>query len=189
MKTEITDGGKPGYLADDFLDCTVRALAIAGAVDYETAYLLMEQAGRKPRCVANIGPGLEEYKKEGFGKAGWEALLWPHPTLAQFTKAHPRGRYIVRVRCTPRIGHLFAVIDGVQHDTFPNGGRKRVLSAWQIMPENGKAEKALFGTLQVPMLKTKGLEFGTWIADNTIEREKGYTKWKQALAENVEAVI
>jgi hypothetical protein len=49
------------------------------------------------------------------------------PTLAQFVRANPKGKFIVRVA-----RHVFVIKNGKQHDTFLNGARKRVHAYWAL---------------------------------------------------------
>jgi hypothetical protein len=49
------------------------------------------------------------------------------PTLVQALRMFRSGRYLFR---TTR--HIFAVIDGVIHDTYPDGARRRVSAVWKL---------------------------------------------------------
>lgn len=66
MKHVLTDGGKPEHLDERDLDCTVRSLAIAGRIDYELAYVLFEDWGRKPGSASQ-------------GRGAWHRGEWLCP--------------------------------------------------------------------------------------------------------------
>ncbi len=136
MKFEQTDGGcnMPEERAND-KDCTVRALAIAGGMDYDTAYLLMKQSGRPPLKCGNMRKGLNTACEKGYLRAECTFTgLWDTLTFAEFQRRHTEGRYIVRVKAQHFSYHVFAVIDGVQKDTSRNHGSKNVLAVWRVVP-------------------------------------------------------
>lgn len=107
-------------------DCTVRALAIARSIPYDDAYDILKDAGRK--C------------SRGFDFVGWIAdqpwaakIAFPavkgqrRMNPAQFCREYPQGTFILRVS-----KHVFAVVDGVVHDTFENRPDRCVYCAWRI---------------------------------------------------------
>lgn len=115
-------------------DCTVRAVAIALNMSYDHAYDLLAGAGRK--CWS------------GFDVVGWLAAQdWaekiPFPAEkgrrrmnpAEFSKRFASGRYICRVA-----KHVFAVVDGVIHDSNEQRPDRCIYTAWRI---KGLAEEAV----------------------------------------------
>ena len=114
------------------MDCTVRALALAAELDYDIAWLLLAESGRKLGKSHPMFLGLLEAARQGYIQ--YRRVDDCGQTLKQFTAAHPSGRFILRISGTPRINHAIAVIDGVVHDKAPSHGRKQVKSTWQIIP-------------------------------------------------------
>ena len=102
-------------------DCTVRAYSKAAGIPYLQAHQELTDAGRIPGKGFRVWPF---YEKKGF--------LWyprPHRRVDNFVLNIARnGNWIVWIR-----GHVFAVCDGVIHDTRPSAVLKRhVLGAWQV---------------------------------------------------------
>jgi hypothetical protein len=84
-------------------DCTVRALAVATKVKYDTCYEALKAAGRKSHDGFNLGA----YLKTMGLFYGWRASLvrMPKMTLAKFFGLAPKGRYIIETS-----DHVIAVI-------------------------------------------------------------------------------
>jgi hypothetical protein len=140
IKFEITDGNnKPSGLNENNMDCTVRALSCAAGIDYDLAYLLMEQSGRFPGRPGHMPLGLAEYEKEGLGTfvgLRTESTL----TVAQFVAAHPTGRYIVRVMSDASgLSHVLSIVDGVVYDNDRPRLRKRVRYFWHVIPKDAQS--------------------------------------------------
>lgn len=134
---EVRDGGRPPTLYE-YADCTVCALANASGLDYSVAYILMEQAGRKPRGLANILYGLGQYESELFGtyKTLPGISLFPL-TVAQFARQNPTGRFIIRHRVSSIATHVLAVVNGVViNNSEVHNLRARVTAAWQLFPQS-----------------------------------------------------
>lgn len=145
-------------------DCFVRALAVAGEVDYHTAhqvaseefkreykqgtqnlaivtsFLKAEQAGlslgRKTVKVKVLGKKdiKNKYKVKG-------EVIWRQKTVKSFVEAHPKGNYIVSVP-----GHAFAVIDGELADwgNFAFKPTRKVLNAYEVVPQRESIQLSLF---------------------------------------------
>lgn len=123
----LSDGGRSqSKRSAQKNDCTVRALAIARGLPYDEAYDILKDAGRK--C------------SRGFDFVRWIAtqpwatkIAFPaakgqrRMTPAQFCIDHPRGTFILRVS-----KHVFAVVDGVVHDTFENRPDRCVYTAFRV---------------------------------------------------------
>jgi len=125
------DGSQfPGERAD----CVVRALSLAANRPYAEIHALCAQHGREYgrgtsgdvvikscRALGGIGVPIR----------GWsDAYVTARsgPTLAEFIRRHPKGRFYLNKR-----GHGFALIDGVVHDwNGTSGPRTRVTLAYQF---------------------------------------------------------
>lgn len=107
MKWKITDCGRSTSGLKEKNDCTVRVLAAVLCLDYRTAHGLLAKAGRKD------GHGFRFREPEVFA-LGLEALPeYSCKTWRSVSKELPTlGSFVIRVR-----GHVFAVVDGVVHDT------------------------------------------------------------------------
>lgn len=108
-------------------DCTVRAIAIALTLPYDTAYDMLADAGRK--CSKRFH--LDEWLKEqtfahriAFPAVKGERRMNP----AKFCVTYPRGRFICKVA-----KHVFAVVDGVVNDTHRNRPDRCIYVAWEIV--------------------------------------------------------
>ncbi len=119
-------------------DCTVRAAARALNLPYTEVHAAAANKGRKrwkgfnTRTLlsalnintVSIDPATLVEQPSGASRYG--ALRYP--TLTQIEPLLKRGRFILRIR-----GHVFAVIDGVQHDISINGARCRVQEIWEVL--------------------------------------------------------
>lgn len=106
-------------------DCTVRAIAIAMGRDYDEVYDALAARGRRSGRKFKVDVYLEEIglKKTTFpAQAGQRRYH-----VDDFIRDHQNGTYIVKVA-----KHVFAVIDGVMHDTSMARSSKTVYAAWQI---------------------------------------------------------
>lgn len=107
------------------LDCVVRALALVTQRAYRDVHAKCKAAGRKDSrrtkdvVVAAVATQLGVTRLTHIGR----------PTLAQFLRDFPTGRFYVSRR-----GHAFAVIDGVVHDwqRSRTGPRSRVRLAFAL---------------------------------------------------------
>jgi len=131
MQTIITDGGRPAVLTEEYNDCTIRAAALAGRIDYELVYIVAEDCGRRPSNPFPIQYLLSSLSERNM-------LLYfidstDAKTVAQFVKQNKTGRYIIRMASGQRhVGHVAAVIDGVLHDNSRVHGNKKVKSVWRV---------------------------------------------------------
>ena len=131
-------------------DCVVRALAASAGCSYEDAHAACELAGRKRRrgmpmdyCIKNNKIPFFQFEFVLDGqecknfyvrrtRSGFIQKRRLYPTLAQFLKQFPTGRYLCSM-----YGHAFAVIDGVVVDDHVNGARTRVRHAWKVTLDGG----------------------------------------------------
>lgn len=110
-------------------DCSVRALAIALGIPYREAHESFRIAGRRHGEGTPLVISAWVHKRHGM-----ETMRPFRPTLAQFLRENPKGRFVVHRR-----GHAFAIIDGVVHDwERGTGARSRIQNAWRV-PTNGLA--------------------------------------------------
>ena len=121
-------------------DCTVRALASAGAMHYDKAHELLKKYGRKDRFGANFNTMHKAYREAGFAldsvhgstlSAKYVARITQlqastGTTLANILPKLAFGQYIVNVT-----GHAVAVVNGKLIDTFDNPAGKRVIAVFK----------------------------------------------------------
>lgn len=96
-------------------DCVIRAFAIAADLTWLEAFDLLTENARK---TYNIPTDKHNYRTvfENFGFERQSIGLTKSGkrfTVEGFCKAHPKGRYILKVA-----HHLTAVVDGVCYDTW-----------------------------------------------------------------------
>ena len=118
----------PATIYNERDDCAVRALMVAACIDYQTAHDACAAAGRK--------------QKKGMQSADLATAIYrliPNAkpimrgeTVAQFTRANPRGHFILFVRW-----HFLAICDGVIHDapwySKAPRVRRRILRGWKLV--------------------------------------------------------
>ena len=112
----------------DRRDCCVRSFSIVLEKPYSEVHAVCAKYGRRKnsgmydvqqRDVAKEY-GMTPVKVYGISPNG-------NPTVLQFIKAFPKGRYYVA-----RSGHAFAIIDGVIHDWKSGTGiRSRIIRAFK----------------------------------------------------------
>jgi hypothetical protein len=105
-------------------DCSVRALSVAARISYSDAHARFAAAGRKNGCRTPWKAIDTVHGAMGLR----DIFAWKSPTLAQFLKVHPRGRFVLIRR-----GHSFALVDGIVHDwARGTGARSRIIRAWEV---------------------------------------------------------
>ena len=111
-------------------DCTVHATSIAAQIPYYQAHDLLARFGRSPRhCIRYLS--FVRDMRERVGAYRIEIVHMPETvTLAKFLRDFPKGRFVVR-----KSGHVFAVIDGIQYDSFPNGPRVRITHIYHFVKD------------------------------------------------------
>lgn len=110
-------------LKDEYGDCTIRALCKVFNESWGKVFEMLIPIIKEYQLLPNFmfyskhadivakSLGLERNKisvKKGSKR----------PTVLEFTKAHPQGRYIVMVA-----HHIVAVVDGVYYDTWDCGNK------------------------------------------------------------------
>lgn len=132
--------------AHEHMDCTVHATAIAAQIPYFEAHELLARFGRRPRhgvkyrdfiawvtspALCCFNNKVMTGQKGVIGAYRVQRVNLDKPvTLGQFLKDFPNGRFVVRKR-----GHVFAVIDGKQFDSRPNGMRCRLTGVYHFAQE------------------------------------------------------
>lgn len=133
-------------------DCTVRALAIAGAVAYQEAHAAMKAAGRRdrhgPKAFGRLEQGVRRIDCPAITKAA-RALgidirrMEKHEYRAKTVSSAPRdpklqaGHYIVLVR-----GHALAVVQGEVCD-WTEGRKHQVKEVYELKPRQQAAQPAI----------------------------------------------
>lgn len=121
-------------------DCTVRALANASGMPYESAHALLKKHGRK-----NMRGAFFDTMKDAYAEAGFEvhkvfgttrsARFASHKTemepsagctLKRLMPQLQNGTYIVNIT-----GHALAVVNGKVIDTFSSPAGKRVVAVFK----------------------------------------------------------
>jgi hypothetical protein len=145
-------------------DCFVRALAVAGETDYQTAHQVAkevfgreERQGTKGFMISSIFLKAEaagmylgskklevavlgrrdiknQYKLKG-------EVIYRQKTLKSFIESHPVGNYIVTVA-----NHALAVIDGELADWSKEGFKptRKVQAAYRVHPQQIASQLSLF---------------------------------------------
>lgn len=107
-------------------DCTVRAVAIAREMDYDSAYDLLADAGRKCARGFHLPEWLND--QSWAVKIPFQARKGEHRmNPATFCESYTDGRYICRTA-----KHVFAVIDGVLIDSWEQRPDRCIYTAWKI---------------------------------------------------------
>lgn len=113
-------------------DCTVRAIALATGADYDFAYDTLKEAGRKCSRGFHFRKWAKDQSFNGFT---FEWMAFPavkgerRMNPMSFYKLFPQGRYIAK---TAR--HVFAVIDGVVHDSWEQRADRCIYGCWKVIP-------------------------------------------------------
>lgn len=102
-------------------DCTVRAVAIAFGVSYDTAYDFFKLHGRKPDDGYHITDLFYDYLQPGKLLFGHTVTKIPFQAkkghqrmyMAAFCHIYPRGVYILRLAY-----HVSTCLDGIINDTW-----------------------------------------------------------------------
>jgi hypothetical protein len=106
-------------------DCTVRALAITAWAAYDEAYdYLWKVRGRRTHSGAHWPPLMDDTV---FGhEYAWREI--PKIALGTWMAKHRRGVWVCRIR-----NHVFAVMDGVAHDTYEHVSGIPLLGCWEVI--------------------------------------------------------
>ena len=116
-------------------NCTVRAFHHAFGIPYEEAFQLLKSFGRQDD-KGFVFSSLMYKLKGSYNGIPFMEHRNPHMTVGSFVNTYKVGTFILRYR-----GHVFAVIDGVVHDSFKVNPNKRVLDFYTV------------GTVENPALK------------------------------------
>ena len=123
------------------LDCTVRALANAKNIEYETAHALLQRHGRKDRTACTQRVWGAAYRSAGLSLVGVYGKTCRARHLARFENVEslkgttlgtllPRlgaGRFIVMIT-----GHALAVIDGQVIDRAASLAGSSVFGVYRV---------------------------------------------------------
>ena len=112
-------------------DCTVRALSNVLALDYDQAYEIVKERGRKSHGRAFFPAPRQNDEVQG-SRFVWHSFPAvkgePRMSLERFCEEYRVGRFIVRTA-----KHVFAVIDGVVWDTEPERPDRCVYGVWVVI--------------------------------------------------------
>lgn len=105
-------------LKDKYDDCVVRALTKVLDKDWLEIFDDLVKYAREIQCMPNSKQCYEQYLKDnGFVYVGISNKKGSkRPTVAQFSKEHKKGKYLVNVA-----NHVVAIIDGKYYDTWDSG--------------------------------------------------------------------
>ena len=117
-KVIASDGGRAAAGFNEDNDCAVRALAVVADISYAEAHAVLAHYGRKDgkgtpghivlEAYAQYGGAVEYLQKYN----PFRGKAMHGPTVAQFMRTvQPHERLVVWVT-----GHVFAVVNGAQHD-------------------------------------------------------------------------
>jgi hypothetical protein len=135
-KTSAKYSSLPTSMLGELNDCVVRAFSIVLDKPYDDLHAQCAKHGRKFAKGTHYYTQRNVAQENGMVEINWNELrnLSPsgeYPTVLQFLKAFPKGRYYV---C--RNGHAFAIIDGVIHDWARGTGiRSRIVRCFKIKEE------------------------------------------------------
>ena len=149
---QCSDGGKAQCgLTHERNDCTVRTLAIAAEIPYKEAHSLLASFGRKDGkgfAFGNLdGETVNGYKVElhvikpvkVMAKSSFYNVeyvkAFKRPTLKAFLASDEAKRERLAITVP---SHIFAVIDGVVHDSYKVGSSKRVWNYYTFTKEQTK---------------------------------------------------
>ena len=125
MIYKLEDGGR---LASGFTheknDCAVRTLAIATGVDYGVAHAMLKEKGRRDGKPTY---GFATFIKEHIPVTECKTRQQIKSTIGTFIKNKNKGTYIVGIR-----HHVFAVIDGIIHDSWEPKLGCHVKTYWKL---------------------------------------------------------
>ena len=128
MQVILTDAGRStSKRSKQKSDCVVRAVALTCGYDYDTAYDLMKEAGRKS------GSGMkkkdwQKWMNDRFTKTSFPAVKGvKRMNLRNFAEQHPIGKWFVQMA-----GHVVAVVDGNIMDDFHPELDMCVYAVWRV---------------------------------------------------------
>ena len=116
-------------------DCTVRALAVAAKLDYDAAYDLLKDAGRRSHRGFHFPSWAKTVVVNGYGlvRETFPARKGqPRMNVARFCRSHRRGRYIIQTA-----KHVAAVVDGVLYDDAEPDAGRCVYGCWRLRRHRG----------------------------------------------------
>lgn len=132
VKRDVGAGQRAPVARGALMDCQVRALVTAFAMEYADAWdLLYKMQGEHRRCsfglvddLTSNDPRLHVVRPIAFPAERGK----PRMTGVQFCKLYPEGHFILRMA-----HHVAAVVDGKLYDSW-DSSRKCVYSAWEVRP-------------------------------------------------------
>lgn len=129
-----TDGGAKAAGFRERSDCTVRALQILSGKPYELVHAVTMAYGRKQRRGFKAFERAFPAMASRLGMTVKE-IYW-NVTVEKVIRAYPTHRLMIQIR-----GHVFAVVDGVIHDTWHPSLRCRVRHFWKVAESKEKSDE------------------------------------------------
>lgn len=110
-------------------DCVVRAVSVASGKPYSTIHAQLKACGRKDRRGTKLQTSACFFTMF-FPNANYKNLqVLGRPTLSQFVRAYPTGRFVLFTRA-----HALALVDGIVHD-WKASPKRRLICCWQLQEE------------------------------------------------------
>lgn len=141
IEWEQHDGGKRfSKRPKQKMDCTVRALAIATATDYDQAYDFLKSKGRS----ANARFAFSTITKQViFNHVFVWAEFKPSISFIVFTNSYTHGTFILQMN-----GHVACVKDSVLYDSYKSKDEEQILGYWRIEKARTAKRKKPFKPFQ-----------------------------------------
>lgn len=124
MKHERELYASVGQGMNERSDCSIRAAATAGCIDYALVHEVFTKHGRKARhatLFSTSRAAIAELFSVEPRRYAYERV-----TLSEFIRRNPQGHFIVHVR-----GHALAICDSVIHD-WKESPRRIVKCFWRL---------------------------------------------------------
>lgn len=120
-------------------DCVVRAISIAGSLDYQTVYnALWRWSRRIERHPSSPRNGVSRKVIDRLLVSEWGWSWTPTMQIGSGTRVHLRADELPAGRIVARLSkHTTAVVDGVVHDTYDPSreGTRAVYGYWTVPEE------------------------------------------------------
>jgi hypothetical protein len=127
-----SSGTRPDSHSHEKTDCTVWAISNATGIPYTDVHKMLSLRGRKDGQPFDMASALNSL----MGLYRVKSVQGDY-TIGRFTRTKGKsGRFIVRVTYrNTRIGHVYAVVDGVVHDgSAPTRGNyERLRQIWELI--------------------------------------------------------
>lgn len=103
-------------------DCSIRSISALEGISWADAYKKLSNFGRKHGLMLSSVESVEAYLDSFYDR-----VPIYEETVGEFIENHPRGKYAITMQ-----GHITALIDGINYDTFDSSERL-IWDAWKII--------------------------------------------------------